>query len=435
MFNDDYNIEILDANAYDMTRDEAAERIKSYDPQIIGVSVLANAYKNTAFKVLEMAKAHNQDIVTVIGGVFVTTRPEAAMACPDIDYGVMGEGEYVFPKLVEYICNKTGDLPAEGIVYRKSDAGLAVIPQKTFIANLDDLPAPRYSLVDYSKYSHIFRNSVEAPRALPYGKIVTSRGCPIGCVFCQVENISGKTTRYESAGKVIDDIQYLIDAYGIKAIEFEDDNFLGSRTRSRQLLKMMIERNWDLVWNAMNVSVFYLTEELLNLMSASKCQYLSMAIESGSPRVLKEIVHKPVNLKHAKKMASHARKLGIDTTALFVIGFPGETWDEIRQTFKFAEELGADYVKFNVATAFPGTKLHKLALSTKSLDASFDFDNIKWGSAGISTNEFSAKQLTAARGLEWDRINFSSLEKKDKIAKMMHISLEELEKIRRQTLR
>ena len=433
MIENNYEVKILDANVDNLSPPEVLGEIIKFSPDILGVSVLANAYKKAAFTLFEMAKSFNSDIVTIIGGVFTTTRPDAAFECSSIDYGVMGEGEFVLPQLLDFITCKIELLPQEGIIYREANK-LVIKPQKTFIQDLDTLPFPNYNYVDYSKYSTTFRKSVEAPRALPYGKIITSRGCPIGCIFCQVENISGKNTRYKSAEKVVEEIQILINQFGIKAIEFEDDNFLGSIKRTKRLFELMILKNWDLVWNAMNVSVFFLNEEILDLMKASKCQYLSMAIESGSPRVLKEIINKPVNLEHAKKMAAYAKKIGIDTTSLFVIGFPGETWDEIRQTIRFAEELGTDYVKFNVATAFPGTKLHDLAIKAQSLDPTFDFDNIQWGEAGISTSEFSAKQLTILRALEWDRVNFSSEEKFLKIASMMNISQDELKQVRRRTI-
>lgn len=428
-----YDVGIVDANIDNLSIEETKGKLADFNPDILGVSVLANAYRKAAFIVCEIAKQINSEMVTVIGGVFATTRPESALSCSYVDYGIMGEGEYVLPELIKFIFCERADPPSEGVILRTKE-GLSVSPQRTYIRDLDILPLPDYSLIDYSKYSMHFRKSVEAPRALPYGKIITSRGCPIGCVFCQVENISGKQTRFKSPSRVIEEIHFLIENYGIKAIEFEDDNFLGKVSRAKKLFRLMIEKDWDLIWNAMNVSVFFLDEEMLDLMKGAKCQYLSMAIESGSPRVLKEIVHKPVKLDHARKMADYARKLGIDTTALFVIGFPGEKWYEIRETIKFAENIGTDYVKFNVATAFPGTKLHTLAVKTNSLDLNFDYDSIEWGMAGISTDEFSADQLTILRAMEWERINFSTPAKCKKIAKMMRLSVEELEKIRKDTI-
>ena len=118
---------------------------------------------------------------------------------------------------------------------------------------------------------------------------------------------------------------------------------------------------------------------------------------------------------------------------MIIVGFPGETWSEIRQTVEYAEYLGTDYVKFNVATAFPGTKLHKMAVDQKVLAAEFDFDDIHWGEAGISTDEWTADQMTLMRIFEWDRLNFSKPEKRKKIAQMMRITEPELEEIRIQT--
>jgi len=243
---------------------------------------------------------------------------------------------------------------------------------------------------------------------LPYAKMVTSRGCPIGCTFCQVEAISGKNTRYQSAGRVVDEMEWLVRDYGIKAIEFLDDNFLGRRSRSREIFAEMIRRRLPVVWNAMNVSAFYLSEELLELMRQAGCQYVSIAVESGVPRVLQEIIRKPIDLDHVARLVAKARALGMDTSTLWVIGSPGETWDEILTTLKVAEAIDAHYVKINMATPYPGTKLFEMAVAGGYLPADFSFNDLAWGQATFSTEAFAAAELTILRAFEWDRINFST---------------------------
>ena len=236
MIKNEYEVGFLDANVENLTVQEAEKRIADFNPDILGVSVLANAYKSSAFKICEITKKLNPETVTVIGGVFVTTRPDIALSSPYVDYGIMGEGEYVFPELIKFILGSKEIPPSSGIILRKGTK-LSINPQKEFIKDLDALPLPDYSLLDYSKYSMNFRKSVDAPRALPYGKIMTSRGCPIGCIFCQVEYISGKKTRYKSVDHVIEEIQFLIDNFGIRALEFEDDNLLGNVPRAKKLWK------------------------------------------------------------------------------------------------------------------------------------------------------------------------------------------------------
>jgi radical SAM superfamily enzyme YgiQ (UPF0313 family) len=115
----------------------------------------------------------------------------------------------------------------------------------------------------------------------------------------------------------------------------------------------MISREYNLKWNDPATAIFTLDDEMLDLMKESGCQYLGVAIESGNKRVLKEIVHKPVDLEEAKKTVRKIKERGIDVAANFIIGFPGETWEEIRDTLRFAEELNPDYVRIFIATPLP----------------------------------------------------------------------------------
>lgn len=423
----------LDAHVDNLDQEAFAARVAAFNPDVVAVSVLSDSYRQAGFTACELAKRAAPRAATVMGGVFVTTRPAKAMANPAVDFGVMGEGEYVLPRIVRHVMGQEPELPEEGVVFRR-DGRLVVRPQKTYITDLDALPFPDYSVLDFAKYSTEFYHEPSAPRAVPYGKMVTSRGCPVGCVFCEVEHIAGRKVRAMSPERVIAEVEHLIEHHGIRSIEFLDDQLIGNVRRFKRLLNLLVERDWDLVWNAHNVSVFYLDEELLDLMKAAKCVYTSLAVESGSPRVLKEIIGKPVDIGHAVRMAEHARTIGIDTCGLFVIGFPGETWNEIRATVQLAATLPVDYVKINIAAPFPGTRLHELAVRTGALPADFDMDQVAWGKSVMATDEFTPDQLRILRAFEWDRINFATPEKRAKLARMMGLSEEELDRIRRKTI-
>lgn len=429
---DRYTVKILDANIDDLSPEQFGAEVAVWAPDLVGISILANEFAITGHVGARAAKQARPEVVTVLGGVYPTTRPRDAVDDAMVDFVVIGEGEEVFPALLAYL-NGEGPCPEVGLAYRKDNA-FVVQERAPFIQDLDALPFPAFHLLDYRRYTtQSFKHVVDAPRALPYAKLITSRGCPIGCTFCQVEAISGKLTRYQSAKRVVDEMEWLVDAFGVKAIEFLDDNFLGNRRRAREIFGEMIRRKVPVVWNAMNVSSFYLNDELLELMRQSGCQYVSIAVESGVHRVLKDIIKKPVDLKHVKNMLDRCRALDMDTTTLWVIGSPGETWDEIRTTIRVAEEMGSDYTKINVATPYPGTELFDMAVDGGYLSPGFDFGDLAWGQATISTEEFDASELTLLRAFEWDRINFSRPERKQKIARMMGVSLGELDGIRQKT--
>jgi len=150
---------------------------------------------------------------------------------------------------------------------------------------------------------------------------------------------------------------------------------------------------------------------------------------------LKNIIQKPVNYEHARKMVQVAQKRGIFVSANFIIGFPTETWSEIRETVKFAEDLNADYIKIFNAIPLRNTRLWDLCIKENAFKTGFDWNKISWNVGQIESDEFTADDLCILRAYEWDRINFSSTEKCVKIAQMMQISTEELQQIRRETLK
>ena len=430
---DRFDLKIVDANLNDYSPEHFSKVVRDWRPDLVGLSILANEYGITGHIGVKATKEVSLDIVTVLGGVYPTTRASDVLDDPLVDFAVLGEGEFVFPRLIDFIEGKD-DLPKEGIAYRENNQKI-ILPQLNYIQDIDNLPFPDNDLIDFHSYANeSFKHVVDAPRALPFAKLNTSRGCPIGCTFCQVEVISGKKTRFQSPKRVVDEIEWLVKNYHIKAIDFLDDNFLGDRQRAIGIFKEMINRKVPVVWNAANVSEFFLSEELLGLMRGSGCVYLSIALESGVPRVLKEIIKKPVKLNHAKNMLDKARSLGMDTTTLWVIGSPGETWEEIRSTIKVAEEMDADYTKINVATPYPGTELFDMAVQGGYLSDDFNFDDLGWGQATISTEEFRAEDLTVLRAFEWDRINFTKDQKRTKVAQMMGVSEEQLKEIRRNTI-
>ena len=384
-------------------------------------------------KAAKIAKGVNPEIKTVMGGVHATSLPNYVISDSNIDYAVIGEGEYVFGNLCDFLTGE-GTLPTKGIAYRKNDK-IVNTGRADFIQDLDKIPFPSYHKVDFMKYAtEIQREDVGRPRAMPYARTITSRGCPYNCCFCEVETISGKKPRLRSVKNIVSELEWLISDYGIKSIIFDDDNILIDKKRAKNLFRTMIDKKYNLKWNAPALALFKLDEEMISLMKESGCQYIDVAIESGSERVLKDIIHKPLNLKKAKATIEKIKEYGIDLSANFIIGFPGETWDEIRQTIKFAEELDVNYTKFFIATPLPNTELYEIAKQKNYLVDGFSFNKHLWTDGWIETKEFKPQDLKILRAYEWDRINFTNPIKRAKIAEMMNISEERLNEIRRETL-
>jgi radical SAM superfamily enzyme YgiQ (UPF0313 family) len=368
--------------------------------------------------------------------VYATTNSSQVIRDPNIDVVVIGEGEYVFRDIIKYL---SGDdcLPDKGICYRDFDTGETINRgHSEFIKDLNKIPFPSYDLIDFSKYANnATRKSIDSPKAYPYARITTSRGCPFNCVFCQVKQIAGNEFRARSINNVLEEIQFLKDKYGIKSIIFDDDNLLVDRERSIDLFQGMIDRGLAMPWVMIATAVFKLDEELIKLMKTSGCDYIDIAIETGTERVMKEIIHKPVNFGYAKRMVKFARSIGIYVAANFIIGFPTETWNEIRRTLKMAEDIDADYVKISPAIPLCNTELWELCKKEEAFKDGVETNKGKWSTGQIETKEFSANELIILRAYEWDRINFTDREKLENTCKMMDVSIEEMEVIRKETIR
>ncbi|MEK6875345.1 MAG: radical SAM protein [Nanoarchaeota archaeon] len=431
---DSFDTGIFDANIDNISKDDFYDFLKRENPDIVGISVLTNEYGESGLIGARIAKLANPNIKTIIGGVHATSNPESIITDSSVDYVVLGEGEYVLKDLCNHILHKKS-IPSKGVVFKNINGEVVNTGMSNFIENLDALPLPSYDKVDFMKYAtSVQRESVDRPRAMPYANILTSRGCPYQCCFCEAGKISGKKPRLRSIENVIGEIEWLKEKYHINALIFDDDNLVIDKNRAKGLFKKMIQRKLNLKWNAIAMAAYKLDDEIIGLMKESGCEYVDIAIESGVKRVLHDIIHKPLDLDKAKNVSKSLMDAGIDLAANFIVGFPGETWEEIRQTIKFAEELNADYTKIFIATPLPNTELYEIAKKGGYLRKGFNFNKHLWSDGWIETEEFRPQDLKILRAYEWDRLNFSNSAKREKIADMMGITEDRLNEIRKETL-
>lgn len=416
MVEDIASVTVIDAYKEDMSEDELKTRLLALGADIVGVTVLFDQYASSGHKVAGIGKSIGAKVV--MGGVYATTNTDKVMKDKNIDCVIIGEGEYMFRHLVK--------------LYMMGDWNYRFTLKGETIYDLDKLPLPAYKLIDFDKYSTCAeRKSVDSPREFPYARVMTSRGCPINCAFCQVSSISGTQFRPRSAESVLVEIQWLKDTYGIKSLIFDDDNLLHDKKRATAIFQGMIDKGLAMPWVSIGLAVFKLDEELLKLMRASGCEYLAVAIESGTRRVLKQIINKPIDFDYAVKMVKFAREQGIYVAANFIVGFPTETWNEIRETLAFAERINVDYAKIFHAVPLPNTRLWDMAEKEHAFSGNNQF---QWSKGNIETKEFTANDLTILRAFEWDRINFTDPTKRERTCRQMSISTDELEQIRRETL-
>lgn len=428
---DQYEVKIIDAYKDDLTQEEFAQRIADEKPDVVGLTVLMDYFGKTLHQAATLVKQVDEKIPVIVGGVYATTNIEKVMADEHIDYLIAGEGEQTFPLLLDKIF--ASEFPQEEGIYWKKDGVIVGTGRSHLITNLDQLPLPAYHLIDYPSYiCDVSRNSVDRPPMLPYAEIFTSRGCPYHCCFCQVKHIIGQNFRARSAKNVLAEVDWLVEQYGIKSLVILDDNFFVNRDRAIKLMRGFAERHLE--WKMIATAVFLLDDELLEIMRDTGCRYIDCAIESGTERVLHEVIHKPIkSFEQVKYVVRKAQSLGIYVCVNFIVGFPSETWDEIRETLRFAEELSADYTKVFNAVPLPHTELYQECVEKKCLVKDYDPENIDWKMGYIETNEFSREDLLILRAYEWDRLNFTDAGKRKKTMEIMEISESELAQIRKDT--
>ncbi len=392
---------------YGLADDEIAERIREFDPEIVGVSCIVTNRHRDAHAVCALAKQAAPRCLTVMGGAHVTTMPELVMADPAVDVGVLGEGDLTLLKVIERLDADQSLAGLDGVTYRAG--GSLVIQEKTeYVQDLDSLPWPARHLLPMELYWEIGQPHGDLLRT-PFATVMTSRGCPARCIFCSSLKLWGSRYRPRSAGNVLDELQHLIDVYGVREIHFEDDNLTASRPRAKEIFQGMVDRGFDLSWSTPNgLMVATLDEEIVDLMAASGCYAVSLAIESGCQRVLDDVIHKPLDLERVASTVSLLRSAGIHTKGFFMLGLPGETREEIAETIAFARGAGFDWSAFHIATPLPGTEMYRICEERGYLTGDFDLSELKYTIGSISTEEFDPAYLEGEWARADEEVNYAA---------------------------
>ncbi len=357
-----HTVSIIDGPAQAIVQrygfDDLEKDILSFQPDVIGLSV-STSQIDYAKKTIKIIKKVVPKSPIILGGPLITTTPDALLEFPDVAYGVFGEADLTFSTILKKIEEGKPLENTEGVIWRENE--IVKYKNPDVIADLDTIPLPARHLLPM----HIYRPSPANYRRLPATTIMTSRGCPYQCIFCS-RAIEGTKFRAHSAKRVVEEIEHLIEKYGIKDIQFFDDTFTLIPERTEKICNMIIERKLDITWNCMT-RVDRVTLKLLSLMRKAGCYEIGIGIESGSDRVLK-FIKKGLTKEQIRHGVHMAHDAGIDVRGFFMIGFPTETKEEILQTIAFAKELEVDVAQFMVATPFPGTKLWDVAKETGTIN-------------------------------------------------------------------
>jgi radical SAM superfamily enzyme YgiQ (UPF0313 family) len=329
--------------------------IKSFDPEIIGISIrniddqVMAAPRFLLDRVRKTVKECRDasDVPIVLGGAGYSIFPESTLDYLEVDMGIQGEGEVAFPMLLDRM-GKGSDLSGVPGLYMR---GLGLRGERSFAGNLDLLP-----LSDPSLWS------LSTPGKSEYWvPIQTKRGCSKGCSYCSTPVIEGRTVRRRRPERVIDEVARYVAA-GYRMFHFVDNTFNIPMRHAKSVCRKIIESGLQPSWRC----IFYpgiVDRELADLLGKAGCREVSLGFESGSERMLRSM-RKTFSLDSIRRTSDMLRDAGIRRMGFLLLGGPGETKESVEQSLAFADSMDLDAVKVTVGIRiYPDTELAKTAVS------------------------------------------------------------------------
>ena len=336
-----YDVEILNWHNIDKTPQRIKETFIEKRPDVIGFSIV-HANRWGAIEIARIAKQLDPDVKIVFGGVGATFLWKHLLTYfKDIDFAVIGEGEYTFLSLIKCFENdRSGKIRHKnikninGIAFRKRGRAVKTKPADK-IQNLDKLPIP----AKYFKYQHV----------------ALTRGCPGNCTFCGSPKFWGHKVRFHSPDYFVNQLQ-LLNNKGVTFFYVSDDTFTYKKDLVIEICKKILERNLKIVWAAIS-RVNYISEEILYWMRKAGCIQISFGVESGSEKI-RSLLNKNIKTEQIKNAFALTTKYGIMARAYFIYGCPGENWDTIQETIDLIHEIKPLSIIFYILDIFPGTALY-----------------------------------------------------------------------------
>lgn len=339
---------------------EVKKVIEDYNPDVIGISVKSQNFAS-ACNIARLVKEFNSKITVIFGGPHVSMVGKEIFSNEFIDIGVKGEGEMTLLEVLDAI--KTGKNldSVKGIIFRKENVVIEN-PVREYIKDPDTLPYP------YSNYTDVLKDAEKYPKT-SFANIFTTRGCPYNCFFCGSRNIWSNKVRFRSIPDVIEEVKSL-QKMGLDMLHFADDTFGVKDEHIRSLCKSLIDECPNLTWSC-ELHVKLVNEETISLMKKAGCWQIQMGIESGNNEILKAI-RKNITIEEALKAVDIIKRHKLNLLTFFIIGFPQETEETIKDTVNVIEKINSDGIVLSIFTPYPGTEAFDYCKTYNLIDNTFN---------------------------------------------------------------
>ena len=339
-----FEVLILDLNRYELDDTTLLERVRQYEPFLVGISVkTATAEEGGRLAILLAGILSNT--VLVVGGPHVTLCAEMYLQeNPAFSFGIMGEGEESFVALARALQEGHPASEVKGIVWRRGKN--LVVNEWSPPQDLNSLPFPNLDVIEGFSWEK-FRYP-----------ILTSRGCPFKCTYCCVNKLTGSYKwRYRSTNNVIDELEHLVRTKALTTFEVWDDNFTLDIRRAKAICRELIKRKLNLSWYCHNgIRADRIDLELAQLMKEAGCTSIAFGMETGNPEVF-DSIKKGEPLSAVVNAVKIVKKAGIQAVGYFIIGLPGDNLETFVETVRFQRKLKLDHYVFGMLIPYPKTEV------------------------------------------------------------------------------
>lgn len=399
-----YSVVLYDAEVENWDYEETAERVRDANPLL---AVLLASGSNPSASTMQMTGVgqiaswiHQFDpaIKTALMGLHPSALPEQTLREEPVDFICQGEGFQTLPNLIDALRSEAEDFTMDGLWY-KDGQRIISNSRPPLLEDLDQVPRAAWDLLPIMKYRahnwHCFDN---IEKRQPYAVLYTSLGCPFHCSFCCINALFGKNTiRYRSVDSVIDELDFLVNTYGMRNIKIMDEMFAMNERRVLELCDRIIERNYDLnMWAYARVNT--VTERMLAKMKQAGIHWLAYGFESGSKRVIKDVA-KGYKAERVQEVVELTYRHGIYICGNYIFGLPEDDYDTMNETFKLMLDINAEWANIYCAMAYPGSELYSIAVQEDwSLPDSWqDFSQYSFESLPLPTRYLSSAEVLSFR--------------------------------------
>lgn len=351
-----HEVVVLDAANEELSLNQTSFQINKHSPDwIISMTSISALFEELKF--LSDLKKDSNLTVGLIGDA-ATSMAKKILTNYSIDFIVRGdEPEFVFQLLggdINYKNVKGMIYKENGSIHDQGDPGM--------VMDLDSLPFPKWELFPTQSYRYF-----PILRQLPFLPILSTRGCPYGCIYCPYTSNQGLKYRFRSPKNVVEELIYLKEKFGVHAVQFRDPTFTLKKDRTLEICNGIIKNQLNIEWGC-ETRVDCLDEPLIEKMVEAGLKGVNIGIESSDREVVRNVKRGWIDPKHIQRMVKFMHKAGVRISGFFIIGLPGETRKTIDNTLSFALDIPLSYAEFKIATPFPGTPLFELAKQNKWIE-------------------------------------------------------------------